>query len=211
MSFDYRTRHEFTREHLHRENLSSNPFAQLHEWLSEAQKEVNNFNAMSLATCDENARISSRTVLLKKIENENLIFFTDARSRKANQLRQNPQVAVLFYWEPLERQIRIEGNIREIDRKQCHEYFQSRPREAQISSLTSHQSQPISSRKMLETRSHELLSKWEGKTIDTPDHWQGYLLKPYYWEFWQGGENRLHDRFCYIQNDHDWKITRLSP
>jgi len=166
---------------------------------------------MSLATTGKNSLPSNRIVLLKEIQNQGLIFFTNYESKKGHQLADNPYGSVLFFWPELERQIRIEGRIEKTSKEISDNYYLTRPAKRRIGAWASPQSREIPSRKHLADLQSEYEKKFEGKPPQRPDNWGGYILIPYTFEFWQGRPNRLHDRIEYYLDDSDWKIRRLAP
>ena len=169
-------------------------------------------NAFSLATVGSDMMPSIRTVLLKIFDETGFVFFTNYKSTKAKQIEENPKAAALFAWLDLERQIKIEGDIEKISTTQSLKYFLSRPKGSQIGAWVSHQSQVISSRSLLEQKFDEIRKKFVKGEVPFPDFWGGYIIKPIKIEFWQGGQDRLHDRFLYeLQDDNSWSISRLAP
>ncbi|EDV28115.1 uncharacterized protein TRIADDRAFT_53373 [Trichoplax adhaerens] len=190
------------------------PISQFHAWL-EAAKEfgIVEPNAMTLATCTSDGKPSSRTVLLKGYGSDGIKFYTNYESRKGQQLISNPQAAILFYWPPLHRQVRIEGTVEKLSKDESEKYFHSRPRDSQISAAISNQSTAIPNRQYLLDKWNDLNKKYpEPNEIPKPDYWGGFLLKPNYFEFWQGQTNRLHDRICFeLTNESKWILNRLSP
>jgi pyridoxamine 5'-phosphate oxidase len=204
-----RFRKDYSLSTLRKNALSDNPFEQLHLWIEEAKNEIEP-NAVQLATCLNNLP-SIRTVLIKEITPDGLIFFTHAESRKGNELLANPHAALLFLWKSLERQVIIEGATHLCSEAKSAAYFASRPRESQLGTLVSHQGDPIPSREALEAAYKKLEQAYEGKEVPPPKDWRGFCVVPHRFEFWQGGSKRLHDRFQYTLNDKNWEITRLSP
>ena len=197
---------------LNRDKLNTNPFFQFENWFEEANKEEPIPNAMILATVCKLGEPTLRTVLLKFFDKNGFVFFTNYKSRKAVQITQNKNVAVLFNWIALERQVSIEGVAEKIEISESIKYFLSRPRGSQIGAWVSDQSSVLSSRKILELKLEEIKSKFSNKKIPLPDYWGGYRIKPKKFEFWQGRPNRLHDRFLYSKIDESsWEIVRLSP
>ena len=168
-------------------------------------------SAMILATSDKNSIPSVRVVLLKKVDPDGFVFFTNFESRKGKALLENPNASILFFWKELERQIRIEGKVKKISQKDSEEYFHSRPVESQLAAWASEQSSVVPDRKYLEERFEELKTKYIDKKIPLPPFWGGLKLVPVYFEFWQGRENRLHDRICYLKGNSGWKKERLAP
>ncbi len=206
-------REEYTREGLSRQNLNPDPFGQFQRWFGQAtEAALLEPNAMSLATASAKGEPSLRTVLLKYFDRQGLVFFTNYESHKAQQIAENPHVALLFLWLPLERQVEILGRAVKISTDESLEYFITRPRGSQLGAWCSHQSSVISSRKWLEMKFEEIKRKFEPQEIPLPPFWGGYRVIPHSFEFWQGRPNRLHDRFLYsLQKDGSWQIQRLSP
>lgn len=206
-------RKEYRLRELRRSDLLEDPLSQLLLWLDEAyQAQVPEPNAMVLATSSKLDIVSSRTVLLKQVNHEGLFFFTNYGSRKAQEIAENPNVSVTFLWKELERQVTVQGIVQKTSREISQEYFSKRPRKSQLGAAASRQSQDIESREVLEKEYARLEELYKDKEIETPADWGGYIINPFTYEFWQGRENRLHDRFLYtrIENDN-WKIVRLSP
>jgi pyridoxamine 5'-phosphate oxidase len=168
-------------------------------------------NAMTLATVDAQGRPSTRTVLLKTVDERGFVFFTNYDSRKGRELAGNPNAALTFFWPELERQVCVAGTVSRLPEAESRAYFKTRPRGSQIAAWTSHQSESIPNRDFLETKWRELEQKFPGE-VPLPPHWGGYVLRPERIEFWQGRPSRLHDRFSYArQPDGAWKVERLSP
>jgi pyridoxamine 5'-phosphate oxidase len=192
--------------------VKKNPFLQFKKWLEEiTEAEITWPEAMSLATVDPEGMPSIRTILLKELDEHGFVFFTNYNSRKANDLLQNPKGSILFYWKELERQVRIEGVIEKISIEKSEEYFHTRPRDSQIAAWVSKQSEKIPDRDHLDKKFNEYTAKFGNREIPLPQFWGGYRLIPNYFEFWQGMENRLHDRICYRKKDKNWDIFRLAP
>ncbi len=201
---------------LHRRNLDPDPLKQFVRWFDAARHHhPEEANVMTLATADAIGQPSARIVLLKGLEKEGFVFYTNYNSRKAQDLDQNRKAALLFFWPLMEQQVRIEGIITKVNSDTCTTYFKSRPRGSQLSAWASPQSSIIENRTIL-TERIEVLSKQyqDGDPIPRPPFWGGYVLKPVYFEFWQGRQNRLHDRFAYQLADAErnaWTIDRLAP
>lgn len=194
--------------------LQEEPFQQFHLWFQEALhfQSIMEPNAMTLSTTSIDLQITSRTVLLKGYDPAGFRFFTNSTSTKGRQMAENPHVALLFHWHPLERQVHINGIVKQLSRLETERYFHSRPRQSQLAAWASYQSTPLSNRKELEQRFTDCEERFKNKEIPTPDFWNGYLVIPNKVEFWQGRSNRLHDRFCYTKKENgDWTIERLSP
>ena len=206
-------RAKYTTRGLDIKDLNSNPFLQFELWFKQAMEaKLIEPNAFSLATVGTDMMPSIRTVLLKIFDEKGFVFFTNYKSNKAKQIEQNPKAAALFAWLELERQVKIEGNIEKISTTESLKYFLSRPKGSQIGAWVSHQSQVISSRSLLEQKFDEIRRKFVKGEVPFPDFWGGYIIKPTKIEFWQGGQDRLHDRFVYeLQNDNTWSISRLAP
>lgn len=205
-------RREYKSKPLKEENLYESPFDQFTLWFIEAQKaEITEANAMILSTTTKKGRPSSRAVLLKDCSCEKgLLFFTNNESRKAREIGENPFVSVTFLWTELARQINIEGTVSKIPDEEAREYFERRPRGSQLGSWASHQDQ-IVTREQLEQSYQKYEKEFEEKEIPAPPYWSGFRIQPTRFEFWQGRENRLHDRFQYSLDRNHWVISRLSP
>lgn len=192
--------------------LKSCPFEQLDLWIQE-QKNSNDANAAILATVDTSGRPSTRTVLIKEVSKEDgLLFFTNYESNKACDIRNNPYIALTFYWRDIPRQCHVKGIAKKTCKELSEEYFQKRPFDSQLASYTSKQSQKINSREDLENMLEENREKFQrNKTISCPFFWGGYWINPYQFEFWQGRAHRFHDRFIYEQAGSSWEMSRLQP
>jgi pyridoxamine 5'-phosphate oxidase len=207
-----RLRKEYLLRGLSEEELDANPFTQFRRWFQEAlDAPLLEPTAMTLATATKDGRPSARMVLLKHVDERGFIFFTNYASRKGEELLENPRAALLFYWDALERQVRVEGEVERTSRELSQEYFASRPFASRIAATISQQSSVIAGRKELEQRFRELAEQYNGKEVPLPPFWGGFRLIPQTFEFWQGRENRLHDRLRYSKQGHAWKIERLSP
>ncbi|MCH2269763.1 MAG: pyridoxamine 5'-phosphate oxidase [SAR324 cluster bacterium] len=205
-------RQGYQNEGLTKEQLSPDPFLQFEAWFSEANNSEPIPNAMSLATVSRSGAPMLRTVLLKLFDENGFVFFTNYKSRKADQIAENPNVATLFNWVALERQVSIIGVAEKIDTSESLKYFLSRPRGSQLGAWVSDQKSVLSSRKILEMKLDEIKRKFAKGKIPLPDFWGGYRIKPDSFEFWQGRPNRLHDRFLYSKSDNEsWCIERLAP
>ncbi|XP_024866417.1 pyridoxine-5'-phosphate oxidase isoform X2 [Kryptolebias marmoratus] len=192
--------------------VSLDPIQQFGNWFDEATKcpEIGEANAMCIATATRDGRPSARMVLLKGYSNEGFRFFTNYESRKGVELDSNPHACLVFYWEPLNRQIRIEGSVEKIPRQSSCEYFQSRPKSSQIGAAVSRQSRPIPSRDYLRQKNAELEKKYKDTEVPMPNDWGGYVVKPYSMEFWQGQTNRLHDRIVFTRKEVGEKLGELQ-
>ena len=199
--------------HLDRENLSIDPVVQFKAWFNDAiNANVMEANAMNIATVNSSGQPSNRIVLLKGVDENGFVFFTNYKSRKAKEIMIDPSAALAFFWPELARQVRIEGVLKKVSEKESDEYFKSRPRESQLGALASAQSEVIESRELLEVKLAALKQQYLNEEIPRPEYWGGYILTPHRIEFWQGRPNRLHDRFQYnLQKDASWRIDRLSP
>jgi pyridoxamine 5'-phosphate oxidase len=206
-------RQEYTTKGLHREDLDANPFAQFELWFNQAlEAKLIEPNAMTLATVGRDLKPSQRTVLLKRYDESGFVFFSNYGSKKSRQIEENSFVAAHFAWLGLERQLRIEGRIEKISKAESLKYFLSRPRGSQIGAWVSQQSEVISSRSILEAKFEQIRKRFAKGEIPIPDAWGGYIIKPTLFEFWQGGKDRLHDRFEYsLTKDKSWSIERLEP
>ena len=206
-------RRNYTKGGLSEENLDPNPFQQFELWFQQAiEAKLIEPNAMTLATATTDAKPFLRTVLLKYFDTQGFVFFTNYSSRKAQQINDNPNVCILFPWIALERQVIIQGKVTKISTAESLKYFISRPRGSQLGAWCSPQSSVISSRKLLEEKLEEVKRKFQDQEIPLPSFWGGYRVIPNTFEFWQGRENRLHDRFFYtLLEDKSWQIERLAP
>lgn len=206
-------RKDFKKGTLDEHDVERSPFDQFHKWFKEAiHSEIPEVNAMALATASKMGRPSLRTVLLKQYDDKGFVFFTNYGSNKAKDLHENPQAALLLFWEPLERQVRIVGSVEKVTPRESLEYFKSRPIDSQLGAWASQQSSEISARSLLEKAFVEMLEKFKNGEIPLPPFWGGYRVIPEEFEFWQGRINRLHDRIHYKkQPDGNWKIVRLAP
>jgi pyridoxamine 5'-phosphate oxidase len=168
--------------------------------------------SMTLATATSNGKPSARVVLLKNVDANGFVFYTNYRSAKAQQLDENPQAALVFYWVGLDRQVRVEGRVERVSAAESDEYFRTRPRESQLGALASPQSEVIESREVLEGSLRALEEEYRDREVPRPAHWGGYRLKPERIEFWENRPGRLHDRIAYDrQTDDSWTIKRLAP
>jgi pyridoxamine 5'-phosphate oxidase len=206
-------RTDYKRHQLTELEVMDRPIGQFGIWWEEAVKsQVEEVNAMTLATSSVDGIPSARIVLLKGYDEKGFVFYTNYESYKGKQIEENPRACLVFFWPALERQVRITGLIEKVNEKESDEYFQSRPINSQIGALASPQSQVIQSREELERMEQELTHTFEGKEIPRPAHWGGYRVKPIVVEFWQGRPSRLHDRIQYsLQESGQWKIERLAP
>lgn len=202
----------YTKDSFSESDLLESPFDQFEKWFSEALKsKVDEPNAMSLATISPEGNPRTRIVLVKDFSKDGLIFYTNYESVKAKGMEVNKAVSVNFVWHPLQRQINIQGFTEKVDRKVSELYFHSRPRGSQLGALVSPQSKVIASRKVLEDRLAELDTQYKNEPIPLPENWGGIRIVPTRFEFWQGRDNRLHDRFEYILKNDQWSTQRLAP
>jgi len=195
-------------------DVTIDPMDLFRRWWHEAVgAEIDEANAMTLATVNKQGQPSARIVLLKGLTHEGFEFFTNYQSQKAQDMEENPNVALLFFWKEMERQIRIEGSVEKVSRERSEKYFQSRPRGNQIGAWTSPQSQVIQDRSVLESNGEKIVERFAAvDPLPLPDHWGGYIVKPHQYEFWQGRPDRLHDRFRYaLQPNGLWTVERLAP
>ncbi|MBT3716395.1 MAG: pyridoxamine 5'-phosphate oxidase [Deltaproteobacteria bacterium] len=205
-------RQGYQNEGLSKEELSPDPFLQFEAWFKEANETEPIPNAMSLATVNHSGSPMMRTVLLKLFDDNGFVFFTNYKSRKAEQISENQNVAVLFNWVALERQVSINGVAEKVEKSESLKYFMGRPRGSQLGAWVSDQHSVLSSRKILEMKLDEIKRKFGENEIPLPEFWGGFRIKPKRFEFWQGRPNRLHDRFLYSKiDDESWKIERLAP
>ena len=200
---------------LNHQSLDSNPLEMFDRWYHEAVQHpsIPDASAMSLATANAQGLVSCRIVLLKERSSLGFVFYTNhATSRKSLDIQSNPNAALCFYWQPIERQVRLEGSVERVSDEEADAYFASRPRGSQIGAWASAQSEMLPSRATLEERIAGLELQYAGREIARPPHWHGWRLIPHHFEFWEGRDYRLHDRFIYdIQPDGTWLIQRLNP
>ncbi len=205
-------RREYTKGGLRRKDLLSDPVAQFNLWLKQAiDAKLTDPTAMTVATVDETGQPFQRIVLLKNVDEQGFIFYTNLGSRKAQQIEHNAKVSLHFPWHPLERQVHITGVAEKLSAVENMKYFSSRPKSSQLAAIASKQSSRISARGVLEGKFLELKKKFEAGEIPVPSFWGGYRIKPESIEFWQGGEHRLHDRFLFSKDHETWHIDRLAP
>ena len=195
------------------QQLDPDPFKQFTRWFADAeQAELPLHNAMTLATASRAGKPSARMVLLKEVDARGFVFYTNYQGRKARELKENPFASLVFYWQPLSRQVRVEGAMERVAADESDRYFASRPRGHQLEAHASSQSQVIKDRGFLEEQFKTFTQMFAGQEIPRPAHWGGYRLLPETLEFWQEGEHRLHDRLRYRRVDDDqWVIERLAP
>jgi pyridoxamine 5'-phosphate oxidase len=206
-------RREYLRGGLNRHQLNSDPTIQLQTWLKQANDiELVDATAMTLATVSADGQPSQRVVLLKRLDQKGLVFYTNLNSRKANDIKENSKVSANFAWLQVERQVKIQGVASRLSAAESFAYFSSRPKDSQMAAWASNQSHPIKSRQVLNQAFAQIKAKFKDGKIPLPDFWGGYLIKPTRFEFWQGGGARLHDSFSYTPDGQGvWEIQRLAP
>ncbi|GGK68117.1 pyridoxamine 5'-phosphate oxidase [Rufibacter glacialis] len=204
----------YSLKELTQESVAQDPLQQFGTWMEEAlAAKADEPTAMTLSTATAQGRPTARVVLLKALEKAGFVFYTNYESRKGQQLQENPFAALTFFWPSLERQVRIEGTVERVPEEMSDAYFQSRPRGSQIGAWSSPQSQPIPDRFVLQHLEQEYTAKFKDQEVlPRPSHWGGYLVRPQRIEFWQGRQNRLHDRLLYeLESSGNWRIQRLAP
>jgi pyridoxamine 5'-phosphate oxidase len=206
-------RKEYQQQTLLERDVDPHPLVQFNKWWEEALKcELDEVNAMTLATASASGIPSARIVLLKGVNEKGFTFYTNYDSHKGRELAENPNACLVFFWAGLERQVRIEGSVEKVSEAESDEYFASRPEGSRIGAWASPQSQAISSRAEIEENAQKYMKQFNAGSIPRPPHWGGYLVKPAGIEFWQGRPSRLHDRIQYTLLDNGaWKINRLAP
>jgi len=205
-------RREYTKGGLRRKDLLPNPIDQFDLWLKQAiDAKLTDPTAMTVATVDERGQPFQRIVLLKNVDDQGFVFYTNLGSRKSKQIENNARVSLHFPWHPIERQVHITGVAEKLSAVENMKYFSSRPKSSQIAAIASKQSSRISARGVLEGKFLELKQKFEAGEIPVPSFWGGYRIKPESIEFWQGGEHRLHDRFLFSKDNDTWLVDRLAP
>ncbi len=206
-------RKDYMQATLDEADLGENPIVFFEKWFAQADAAmVNEVNAMTLATVDDQSKPHARIVLLKAIDDKGFTFFTNYQSNKGKNLSVNPNAALVFFWPELERQVRIEGLIEKVSEAESDTYYLSRPRGSRLGAWASPQSSIIENRAVLEAKEKEFLEHFDGKEIHRPEHWGGYRLQPNRVEFWQGRSSRLHDRICFeLDTTNQWQKFRLAP
>lgn len=203
----FHVRNEFLKSSLSRNELHKNPFSQFGMWLKHAYNEEKEPTAFALSTCGSDLRVSSRILLLKEFSDEGFVFFSNYKSKKGAQMRCNNNASMLFFWPNIQRQVRIEGSVTKVSDELSDTYFNSRPLNSRMSAVASDQSAFVESRCVLQQKVDVL----DVDGLRRPEYWGGYVLNPDYFEFWQGRENRLHDRFVYEKKAFGWGIVRIQP
>jgi pyridoxamine 5'-phosphate oxidase len=205
-------RKDYALQSLSEVDIDPDPFKQFQIWFDQAiSAQLPEPNAMTLATATRNAIPDARIVLLKGFDDRGFVFYTNYDSQKGQELAENPQATLIFWWAELERQVRISGAVEKVSTAESDTYFHSRPIGSQLGAWTSNQSQVIPNREYLEHRLQELTEQYQNQEIPRPPHWGGYRVMPHTIEFWQGRKSRLHDRLRYQKKQAGWKIDRLSP
>ena len=205
-------RNEYLSSSLDEKSIDADPMKQFSLWFEDAiRADIEEPNAMVLSTCDLEGNVSARVVLLKGFEKIGFKFFTNYESHKGVQLSANPKAALTFFWHAIERQVRIEGKVTRINRKESEAYFNNRPADSRISACVSPQSRVIPDRLFLESLREGFMIDVKNQPLQCPEHWGGYLLRPARIEFWQGRAHRLHDRIQYVRTGKKWKMERLAP
>ena len=193
-------------------DASQEPILKTHNWIQEAKEKGAGLpHALNLASVDQAGQPSSRMVLLKRLSDEGLVFFTDYEGKKGKEINDNSKVAMNFWWAKTDKQIRIEGRCKKVSEEESDDYFHSRPRGSQVSAAASRQSETLDSYESLLEKAKQIESDNEGKKINRPERWGGYILKPILFEFWINQENRLHKRDLFILKNQGWEKSLLSP
>ena len=193
-------------------NASHEPVLKTHDWIQEAKEKGAGLpHALNLASVSQDGQPSSRMVLLKRLSDEGLVFFTDYEGKKGKEINDNSKVAMNFWWAKIDKQIRIEGRCKKVGEEESDDYFHSRPRGSQVSAVASRQSETLDSYESLLEKAKQIESDNEGKKINRPERWGGYILKPILFEFWINQENRLHKRDLFILKKEGWEKSLLSP
>lgn len=205
-------RQEYTKGSLNEKEMPADPLEVFKEWIDFAiEANVSEPNAMTVVTATREGKPSARVLLLKEVNDNGFVFFTNYLSRKGREIQSNPNVAIVFDWHIIERQVRIEGIAEKLPANESDDYFNIRPESAQIGAWASPQSKIVRDREELESLEQDVLEQFEDNNIYRPDHWGGYLIRPTTIEFWQGRPNRMHDRIVYYKTEEGWSMHRLAP
>ncbi len=206
-------RQDYKSASLSKKDVNPDPFKQFDKWFNEAlNADLMEPNAMTLATVSSAGKPSARIVLLKGFSEDGFIFYSNYLSKKGQEIASNNNVAIVFYWDVLERQVRIEGKISQLSEEESLKYFKTRPVKSQLGAVVSQQSSVIANREVLEDEMKNLEQKYNDHDVPKPKHWGGYIIEPVYFEFWQGRRSRLHDRIIYQKSaSKSWEINRLAP
>ncbi len=208
----HKMRQEYMSGNLNEELMPQDPMQMFKMWFSEAiETGLTEPNAMSVATASLDGKPSARVVLLKEVNNMGFVFFTNYLSRKGREITVNPEVALVFDWHDMERQVRVEGRAEKLPVEDSDAYFNSRPEDAKIGAWASPQSKIVKNRDELEKLEDEIMEQFEDMEVHRPSHWGGYLIRPSVIEFWQGRPNRMHDRIVYYNTEEGWSMHRLAP
>lgn len=205
-------RHDFSKQTLDESQVDKSPFLQFEKWFKEAvDAHVNEPNAMTVATASKSGKPAARILLLRNFNENGFVFYTNYSSRKGEEIGQNPNCALLFFWPELERQVRIEGKLIKQSSAESDLYFNTRPRTSKLGAWTSPQSKVVKNRKELDELYEQMSQRFPSEDVPRPAHWGGYVLQPDSIEFWQGRPSRMHDRILYTLVNGNWKIERLAP
>ena len=208
----HQMRQEYAAGSLNETNMPQNPMEEFNVWLDFAiNSGLTEPNAMTVATATPDAKPSARVVLLKEVNDKGFVFFTNYMSRKGRELIVNPEVAIVFDWHDIERQVRVEGRAEKLSEEESEAYFNERPEDAKIGAWASPQSKIVKDRDELEKHLEEIEEQFEDMPVHRPNHWGGYLIRPSVIEFWQGRPSRMHDRIVYYKTEDGWTMHRLAP
>ncbi|MBN8697366.1 MAG: pyridoxamine 5'-phosphate oxidase [Bacteroidetes bacterium] len=205
-------RHDFSKQTLDESQVDKSPFLQFEKWFKEAvDAHVNEPNAMTVATASKSGKPAARILLLRNFNENGFVFYTNYTSRKGEEIDENPNCALLFFWPELERQVRIEGKLIKQSSAESDLYFNTRPRTSKLGAWTSPQSKVVKNREELDELYEQMSQRFPSEDVPRPPHWGGYVLQPDSIEFWQGRPSRMHDRILYTLVNGNWKIERLAP